>query len=226
MIKLQDNRLVAVIPHYHEARKEQVAECVSALLSGSMPVDMVYVFNNNANYRLAFANTRVSVINSGFNFGSSIRYAIAYASGADIIICCDDDIAVGEKDVETLFDFLVENPNSIVGHLGSTINDKYDPYVKRKSIVAKQPTEVDVVLGRISAMTRETLACFFSAVYDMPLSEFGNHEDIPLSMQNRLNGNNNYVIPLNPVELGDKGVGLEFQEDHFPHRNDLARKFL
>lgn len=226
MIKLQDHRLVAVIPHYHEARKEQVVKCAEALLSGTLPVDLVFVFNNNANYRLAFSNHRIIAINSGFNFGSSIRYAIAYASGADIIIGCDDDIAVGKTDVETIFDFLVENPNSVVGHLGSIIEDIQDPYIKRKGVIAQDCAEVDVVLGRISAMTRETLACFFSGVYDLPLSEWGNHEDIPLSMQNRLNGNSNYVIPLNPTELGDMGVGLEFQEDHFTHRNELARKFL
>jgi GT2 family glycosyltransferase len=181
---------------------------------------MIMIFNNNPEYTVEIPGA--VCINSQVNLGSSIRYAMAYATGAKYVIGHDDDLCLGKDDVQNLYTALLDHPESVIGFCGADMGAE-NPYLERKSYVAKSKQEVDVVLGRVNAMGRKCLSRYFDYVKNMGLSQFGNHEDIPLSLANKKAGFKNYIIPLDTCELPTGGVGLEFQEDHFTHRNELAK---
>lgn len=220
MVALQNYNLIAVIPHFHGERKGNLETVVSALLGGSVKPDLVVVFNNNPGYAVDIEGA--VCINSKINMGSSVRYSIAYALGANYFIGNDDDVCVGAEDVKRLYEAMKENPNSIIGFCGSDMGSD-EPYLDRKSYVATEPKEVDVVLGRINAMSRACLARYMESTKNIGLSAYGNHEDIPASLENKKAGFKNHIIPLNVTELPTGGVGLEFQPDHFTHRNELSK---
>lgn len=220
MVALPSYKFVAVIPHFHRQRKDNLKLVVDALLGGSVKPDLVIVFNNNPEYQVQIDGAMC--INSSINLGSSVRYAIAYAMGAKYFLGNDDDICVGEDDVMRLYEQMLQNQNSVIGFCGSDMACT-EPYLNRKSYVATEKKSVDVVLGRINAMTRECLSRYMDSIKGMKLSDYGNHEDIPLSLANKKAGFTNYIIPLSPKELPTGDVGLEFQSDHFTHRNELAK---
>jgi hypothetical protein len=219
MVLLPNYKLVVVIPHFHAERKENLPIIVKSILEGSVVPDVVVVFNNNPTYEVKIDGA--ICINSQVNLGSSVRYAIGYQMGADFVIGQDDDLALGYYDIERLVDAIQFNPDSIIGFCGADMGAE-NPYLTRKSYVATAKQSVDVVLGRVSAMSRACLTRYMENIGKYALDQYGNHEDIPACLANVRAGFKNYIIPLSIKELSTGGVGLEFQEDHFHHRNKLA----
>lgn len=223
MALLSSYNIAVVIPHFHKERVGNLQKIVDAINSGSLKPSVIIVFNNNADYQLNLDGAKV--INSSINFGSSIRYAIAYASGCDVFIGQDDDLMLGGGDLEKLVKCVQEKQNSVIGFTGAKLGENDDPYLTRKSWVSSsnELEEVDVVLGRVTAMTRGPLDRYMAEICDMSNQQYGNHEDIPLCLANIKSGHHNYITKLDITELSTGGVGLEFLPDHFTHRNELAK---
>lgn len=221
-IVLGNYNLVVVIPHFHKERRENLDIIVNALNSNSVKPDAIVIFNNNRDYKVEIDGALC--INSAVNIGSSVRYAMAYAMGAKYLIGHDDDLVLGHGDIDKLLSAMILKPNSVIGFCGANLKAGDNPYIDRTSWVAKGGLEeADIVLGRVTAMTRGVLARYMTKTSTMSLSTYGNHEDIPLCLANKEAGFSNYIMNLDVSELSTGGVGLEFQPDHFTHRNELAK---
>jgi len=213
------DKVTVIIPHYHKARRENLKIIDDAVRDSSYKASLV-VFNNNPEYLIN------GHINSSKNYGSSVRYAIAPVIQSDIYIFHDDDLSICHNTIQTIVDFLHKKPDAIVGFCGSNITDPNSPYKTRKHINAnKAPGEynVDIVLGRLTAMRRETLGRAVSYLCRVPLDIAWTHEDIPISIFNRPN---NYLIPIEIRNLDTCGVGLEHQQGHYDKRDELAKQCL
>lgn len=221
MVVLSNYKSVLVIPHFHSERKGNLPIIVNAIMEGCVQPDIIVIFNNNPTYTVNIPGA--VCINSSVNLGSSVRYSIGYQMGAKVVIGQDDDLCLGYYDVKRLLDSVEQHPDSVIGFCGADMG-KDNPYLTRKSYVATEKQNVDVVLGRVTALSRDCLSRYMKEISLMGLSDYGNHEDIPVSLSNVKNGNKNYIIPLNIKELPNGGVGLEFQDDHFPHRDRMASR--
>lgn len=213
------DKVTIIIPHYHANRRVNVCKIKLAISNSKYFADLL-IFNNNKDYILD------GQINSPKNYGSSIRYAVAPFIPSDIFIFHDDDLVVGANTVGDIVKFLGERRDAIVGFCGSKITDKENPYKKRSHVNANKSgiTEpVDIVLGRLTAMRRETLAVAISAMCRAPLDIAWTHEDIPISIANK---GKNWVMPMDIQNIETGGVGLEHQSGHYDKRDKLAKQCL
>jgi hypothetical protein len=213
------DKATIIIPHYHANRRVNLCKIKMAVSKSKHQADLL-IFNNNKDYIID------GQINSFKNYGSSIRYAVAPFIQSDIFIFHDDDLVVGENTVGEIVKFLCEHKDAIVGFCGSKIVDIENPYKKRVHVNSNKTgviEQVDIVLGRLTAMRRETLAIAISAMCKVPLDIAWTHEDIPISIANK---GNNWVMPLDIQNIETGGVGLEHQSGHYDKRNNLARQCL
>lgn len=221
------NNTALIIPHYHKNRAWNVYEIDKAIGEWEKKPDQVIIFNNSGH---TLGLTNIQEIVSPINFGSSIRYSIAAASGADIIVCHDDDLILPEESFWELVGFIEKNPDSVAGFCGANLADSSRPYLDRQSFSIEGQNDtsnsVDVVIGRVTAFHKQVLPEYFRFVSKLDFELWRNHEDIPLSISNEWAGGENYILGIDVQNLSEEGVGLSHDPQHYEHRNTLVKACL
>ena len=216
-----------IIPHYHKDRALNIYDIDKAIGEWNRKPDQIILFNNSG---VTLGLHNFQEILSPINFGSSIRYSIAAACGADIIVCHDDDLIIPEESFWELADFIEKNPDSVVGFCGANLSDGDRPYLDRQSfsIECQRDTAsgVDVVIGRVTAFHKQALPMYFHFISKLDYSLWKNHEDIPLSISNEWSGGGNYILGINVQNLSEEGVGLSHDPKHYEHRDTLVKACL
>lgn len=223
------NKTALIIPHYHSERHINVDAIISSVEKWEKKPDQVIIFNNfDSREKLRYPQRWVTEIHSDFNFGSSVRYSIAAACGADIIVCQDDDLLLPEYSFHAICGLVEANPKSVIGFCGANIGAPL-PYMNRESMSLEGSgdyCEVDIVIGRVTAFHKQTLQHYFRIISTLDFDYWKNHEDIPLSLANQEAGNKNILYGFDIENLSENGCGLSHQADHFTHRDALTQLCL
>lgn len=216
-----------IIPYYHPERAINILAICKKVDRWLRKPSQVIVFN--ASGKQLFIDGAKEIV-SPINFGSSIRYSIAAACGADIIVCQDDDLILSEEGFWELVDFIEKNPDSVAGFCGANLSDGDRPYLDRQSFSIECQKDiasgVDVVIGRVTAFHKQILPMYFHFISKLDYSLWKNHEDIPLSISNEWSGGGNYILGINVQNLSEEGVGLSHDPKHYEHRDTLAKACL
>lgn len=210
------------MPYFYDCRIENLNEIITSAISSG--ADDVYIINNSDNQFVSKDNN-VFFINTGKNFGCSIRLSIASLIDSDLIICHDDDLALGKESINLILKYF--GPARIVGFCGAFLGNK-EPYLDRLSLTSPpEPVNPDVVLGRLMAFSPKRVCDLYGVFSNLDRSEWFNHDDIAFSLANKLIGGENLIVDLKTMELKDGDYGLHTHDpNHFIDRNSLAKKIL
>lgn len=146
--------LTAIIPHYWDSRRENLARIVNALRSGLVNADAVIIWNNTAE-QLHVGGA--DVINAGHNWGVAARFAAAYLARTNYVLFQDNDLLVQPGTLRNMTRNLPPFGVSIELQ-GRMFGPDEAPYTRSEYLTNVQgPYQlVDVGLSRLSLMQRAT----------------------------------------------------------------------
>ena len=221
--------VTAIILHYWRERTPHIARIVSDLQKGSAKPAKIIIFNNNPKVVLPQLSGAIT-INSGYNFGCLVRHAIGLLSGTSHCLFIDDDMSVQPDALASFIGYQNANPNTVLGFFGKMLGDNAkQPYTPGKNLRdVSKPTEVDLVLGRVHFCATTKLVNSFVLMNRVPAPWLETAtDDLLLSFANRIiDKGKNIILPSKAMELGEKGVGCNFQGRHYPLRDECCRRVL
>lgn len=205
--------MTTIILTYYKERVKYLGAIIEALRKSKVETDIV-VFNQGE----PIGNIEgVTVINSGRNFGCSVRHALALCIDDDLFFFQDDDLLVSPDTIDTLMKF--SNKENVVGVDGCILTD--GGYTS--AIPVCNPTQVsyvDIVTGRVHLCSKSAIVRAFKLRVKLGLKIFRD-DDILLSLANK----NNMIIDCGITNLDEEGIGLSHEPQHYYER-DLTCKTI
>lgn len=166
-----DRSAVILIPSYHEKRIGNLQPLVRAALKCSF-VEKVIISNHNPEVclegRIEIGDDRVTVINQPVRRGCGYGWVVANQQEADYFIVIDDDMLVRPQQLATLFQRLVEAPESPHGFIGRLANGTY---------VLNQEAEA-VFIYNIYAVTKFHVRKYIEYVEEITSKGYASQESI------------------------------------------------
>jgi hypothetical protein len=221
-----------VLLHYFPERVGNTRRAVLDLFHGTVQPTEVLVWNNDLPVRWDFpVGLQVHVLQSPRNLGCRARFIAAAAACSPWVLFHDNDIAVGPRTLENLLAWARELPESILTLDAYTVS-LGQPYASRRAVRRVTDVQrVDVALGRLELVHRNTLARIIHHVPiyseslrmdDLWLSAAAWKEDVPI-----------YVPPATGeaafVELSTCNVGSSVgpsKASHFAERERLFKELF
>lgn len=215
--------LTAVIVTYHPPRREHILPIFNALKSGSIVPDEIIFWNNGKDYLGAVGDA--IVINSSKNFGCSVRIYAGLMATNDIVFVQDDDLLVGHDSVRLLYEFCSSVESCLVGPLGNMLGPQPHPYLKRVGVVNKAQ-EADIILGRMFVCRKLVFSNVFRDRINNYIRTSPSGDDIVLSLTNKHNSGMNYVLPVEIINLNEKGIGYSHEPTHYIKRDYVCNQII
>lgn len=225
--------ITAFILCYYPERLDHLPRIIKDLKNGIVPPDRIVVWNNSANkmdIKHVYGNG-VEVIQSTQNLGHRVRFVAALTYASDYYFFLDDDTTANTHTIENYMKYA--NEDCCLTQWGKKVNPDSPPnkfYVSAKAYggnTVKEPVDVDLVIGRGSIFT-SFKALVNSLILEEEVRKWpeyneGREADIILGMANKPQ-----VVPA-PVEaqmidLGEKGVAMAKQPDHYILRSIVTHK--
>lgn len=213
-------------------RPNTTKRVVDSALHQTVPIENVYVWNNNPKVKVNYPGC--ININSQENFRCIIRHAVAFTRDIDYWLFIDDDVAMKPKTVANFLKYSKKYPEAILGHYGRNIVRPGLYSLDGSNWFTKQEKEVDMIMGMIHFCKRSKLINSFilkKEIPNLPLTE----DDIILSLGNKfIDKQKNYVIPFDvpfdnesgSIPLNSGRLGLSAQGGHRSRRVNAVRQIL
>lgn len=201
-------------------RPQNMPHVLASLKAQSLPHNVVVIHQGN---RRVYPN--VQNITLDRNMGCRVRHHLVTMFETDRVICIDDDITLESNTaLARLTVPLEESGVGLVGAVGMNLQrGTNEPYTRGKKVYnANPPQEVDVVLGRLHAFSRDT----FLKVYNWHLCWQYIEDDIFLSHCYAQAGWKRLAVDVGPIHNLDRAGGNEFRPDHYDLRNSTARELF
>lgn len=204
--------MTTIILTYYKGRVKYLAPIIEALKKSEVTTDII-VFNQGE----PIADiSGVTVINSGKNFGCSVRHALALCINDDLFFFQDDDLLVSPDTIGTLLKF--SDGKNVVGADGCILTDgKYTTAIPVTN--PKRVSCVDIVTGRVHLCSKKAIIRAFELRDKLGLKIFRD-DDILLSLANK----KNMVIDCGITNLDEEGIGLSHEPQHYYERDLTCRK--
>lgn len=201
--------MTTIILTYYEKRRKYLPGIIEALQKSTVKTDII-VFNQG---RPIDDIPGVTVINSGRNFGCSVRHALAMCIDDDPFFFQDDDLMVIPDTIERLAKYL--NDDNVVGISGSILTDGY--YITATP-VSNRFSMVSIVTGRVHLCRKKAIIKAFKLRDRLKLKIF-REDDILLSLANNIN----FVVDSPIINLDEEGTGLSYDPEHYSDRNKICK---
>jgi len=202
--------MTAIILTYYENRRKYLPKIIECLKANDP--DQIIVFNQGEPIEDIAG---VTVINSGKNFGCSVRHALALCIEDDHFFFQDDDLLIGKNTIATLLAH--STGDNVVGIEGSNLTDGW--YTTAAQVL-KCTAPVDIVTGRVHLCGKEALIRAFYVREWLKL-KIWREDDILLSLANK----GNMVVKCAPVvNLDEEGIGLSHEARHYSERNEICNR--
>lgn len=202
--------MTAIILTYYANRRKylpMIIECLQA----NHP-DQIIVFNQGEPFEDI---PGVTVINSGKNFGCSVRHALALSIEDDHFFFQDDDLLIGKDTISALLAH--STGDNVVGIEGCKLTDGW---YTTATPVRNCTAPVDIVTGRVHLCGKEALIRAFYVREWLKL-KIWREDDILLSLAN----SGNMVVKCAPVaNLDEEGIGLSHEARHYSDRNEICHR--
>jgi len=209
---------VVILNWKRTANLEKILESIK---NNTVQPDRVYVFNNNPDVQLESLNA--TVINSGENFGCQMRHAFALGVDTLHFLFIDDDLMIKPTTIASFTNWGEKYPEAILGYWGRKLGHDKSPYHDSPEVNydIMEPTEVDIVLGRLHYCSKEKLSLPFYYKF------FTREDDIALCMANKKAGFKNYVIPgTGTIDLPGFQQGICNRDNHWDIRDQAVKDCL
>ena len=204
--------MTTIILTYYKERVKYLRAIIEALRKSKTVTDII-VFNQGEAIEKIDG---VTVINSGRNFGCSVRHALALCIDDDLFFFQDDDLLVAPTTIATLLKFW--NGKNVVGTDGCILTDgRYTSAIPVQN--PKQVSYVDIVTGRVHLCAKNSIVRAFKMRGKLGLKIFRD-DDILLSLANK----GNMVIDCGITNLNEEGVGLSHEPQHYIERDLTCRR--
>jgi len=201
--------MTAIILTYYENRRKYLPMIIECLKNSSVECDIV-VFNQGIPLDDI---PGVTVINSGKNFGCSVRQAVALAMEDDIFFFQDDDLLVSPEVIGKMRQHLTDH--NVVGVTGCRLTDGY--YTSAEQ-VKETTASVDIVTGRLHMCKKKPIIEAFKLRDQLGL-KIWREDDILLSLA----ASGNMVVDAEIWNLDEENIGLSHEPQHYQERNKVCK---
>ncbi len=180
--------VTAVVVSYWPERVKFLPRIVDALRFQTHPVDNILVFSNNKDHQLVIPGA--DVINSGRNFTSRAKYAVAMLVPSDYYILLDDDVCPEPGVVENFLAYAADDHNYGVCYSDYGMQfttKKFHQATEIKGHEIQEPVLVDAFIGRTQFLSFDVITAMFYAEHSIRLDEEGylyDGEDILIALAN------------------------------------------
>lgn len=202
--------MTTIILTYYLNRRKYLPGILEALKSSTVKSDVV-IFNQGE-YLPEIEG--VTVINSGRNYGCSVRHALALCMEDDCFFFQDDDLMVKPDTIELLRGQL--GAENVVGVDGCVLTDGF---YTTAIAVSGMDGDVSIVTGRVHLCRKKALINAFILRERLGLKIF-REDDILLSLANR----DNKVVKAGITNLDEEGIGLSHEPAHYNERDKICKE--
>lgn len=198
--------MTAIILTYYIQRRKYLPQIIEALKKNKVPCSIL-IFNQG---EIPLGPIEgVTVINSGKNFGCSVRHSMALCIDDDYFFFQDDDLVISPDTIQDLLNHVTDD--NIVGVDGCVLTDGY---YTTAIPVREETREVDIVTGRVHLCRKRAIIRAFDLRDRMGL-KIWRDDDILLSLAN----SGNIEVNTRVRNLDEEGIGLQHEPQHYPERN-------
>lgn len=189
-------------------RPKNIPLILNQLFSSKL-IDEIIIWNNNPFIKFKYKHPKLLIINSGKNFGTLARYAVALLTSNPNILIQDDDLMLTPNQIQELFKKYKKNKTKLYGCFGRNIQD--GKYIKKDV-----DGDVDIVLGRVILFNKKHLFKLFRCI--------GNHgthleDDILFSFSVK---NKHRIINVGKVKELPRPYALADRPDHLIRRQKMV----
>lgn len=192
--------ITAVVVAYWPDRMAFLPQIVEALKAQTHPVDNILIINNNKDHEIQAQHVPgADVINSGRNFTSRSKYAMAMLIPSDYYLLLDDDVCPEAGLVENYLKYvdLVEDPVCFSDYGMIFQSKKFHESKEVRGHEVSELTAVDAFIGRTQFLSFESIVIMLAAEYHIRLDDDGylyDGEDILIAVAN----DPSYIVPDPP----------------------------
>lgn len=217
--------ITAVIPHYYEARRPNLPAIVHALRTGSVPVEEILIWNNDA-LPLRIAGARI--VHSPTNEGPRARFITALMAKSHYVFFQDNDLMVEHDTIRGLIQQSERHSLDVVSLDGRVLGPggSYHHSVLLGSRET-EPRKVDITLGHAEMILTRNLPLALSY---FPFHEAPEMDDIFFNWSCQQVGLHRWVVPTGSSgafrNLSEFEVGACKEKAHYKTRDELCRKLF
>lgn len=231
--------VTVVIPHYYAARVPNLPVIVDTLALQTLPPKRVLIWNNDdaGDWDLArfIDRAEVGVINAPDNYGPQARFLAGLLADTEWVLFHDNDVRLEPDGLRNLLAHAERLHHRDVATLdgrqrrGAHYRDWWKIHGHGLPAQGLERLSVDLSLGRVELVRRETLATVWFEIGKRPLASYTGHDDMAFSVAVQRHFGLCYVVAADAsqrmVDLPRFGTGLCTATDWNTQRDTWARQY-